>query len=79
MRSSLHQLSQGARPGDGGQAEAALQELDWCLDQVITQHGFTQRCLLTRPPQLETMDTTKGVANMAASKFKNMLNRCSRA
>ena len=64
-------------------AEEALQELEWCLDQVPldTDFGLT----VTIPSswdsqcdfhaQLEGMEVNKSVADMAANKFKNMLNR----
>jgi len=70
VRSNLEQLSLGrttvgtqitSEPGGSDKevhlAEEALQELEWCLDQ------------------LEGMEVNKSVADMAANKFKNMLNR----
>jgi len=66
VRTSLQMMSLergklGSNTGEEGESNVhpvgALQELDWCLNQ------------------LESMDTHKNVADMAASKFKNMLNR----
>ena len=68
-------------------AEEALQELEWCLDQVLldTDLGFTvlHSWWVSAPwesqcdfhAQLEGMEVNKSVADMAANKFKNMLNR----
>merc|ERR1719412_98002 len=58
---SLERGKLGSNTGEESESNihpvGALQELDWCLNQ------------------LESMDTHKNVADMAASKFTNMLNR----
>ena len=82
-RDQLNLEVAGGSDKDVHLAEEALQELEWCLDQVLLDTDFGLAVTIPSScdsqcdfhTQLEGMEVNKSVANMAANKFKNMLNR----